>query len=132
MAEGARKSIHLIASSLNDLRALPDLVRGALGRQLLDAQHGDTPASARPLKGFGGANVLELIEDHDSATYRAVYTVRFERAVYVLHVFQKKSVKGIATPKRDVDLIKRRVQSAERHYEQHYHRVGTGGEDRNA
>jgi phage-related protein len=130
--EGVRKPIHFIASSLKDLRALPDLVRGAFGRQLLDAQYGDMPAGAKPLKGFGGASVLELIEDHDAATYRAVYTVRFERVVYVLHAFQKKSTRGLATPQRDVDLVKRRLQAAERHYEQHYHRVGTEGEDRNA
>ena len=96
VAEVARKPIHFIASSLNDLRDVPPAVRGAFGRQLLDVQDGDMPASAKPLKGFGGASVLELIEDEDSSTYRAVYTVRFARAVYVLHVFQKKSTTGSA------------------------------------
>jgi phage-related protein len=97
-----RKPLHFTGSSLAELRSLPDTVRGAFGRQLLDAQYGDMPATAKPLKGFGGANVLELVEDDRSSTYRAVYTVRFEKAVYVLHVFQKKSRKGIATPKSDL------------------------------
>jgi phage-related protein len=132
VADGARKPIHFIASSLDDLRDVPPLVRGAFGRQLLDVQYGDTPASAKPLKGFGGASVLELVEDEDSSTYRAVYTVRFARAVYVLHVFQKKSRKGIATPKGDIDLVRRRLKDAESHYRDHYRRVGDAKEDRNA
>ena len=131
MADVARKPIHFIASSLNDLRDVPPAVRGAFGRQLLDVQYGDTPASAKPLKGFGGARVLELIEDEDSSTYRAVYTVRFARAVYVLHVFQKKSKKGMATPKTDIDLVRRRLKSAAAHYERHYRRVGDPEEDHN-
>jgi len=131
VAEVARKPIHFIASTLKDLRDVPPAVRGAFGRQLLDVQYGDTPASAKPLKGFGGASVLELIEDEDSSTYRAVYTVRFARAVYVLHVFQKKSTKGSATPKTDIDLIWRRLKTAEAHYERHYRRVGDPKEDRN-
>jgi phage-related protein len=76
--------------------------------------------------------VLELVEDDHSSTYRAVYTVRFERAVYVLHVFQKKSTKGIATSKGDMDLVKRRFEQARRHYDQQYGRVETPKEDRNA
>jgi phage-related protein len=105
VADGARKPIHFMASSLMDLREVPPTVRGAFGRQLLDAQYGGTPVSAKALRGFAGASVLELVEDEDSSTYRAIYTVRFERAVYVLHVFQKKSTKGIATPKTHVDLV---------------------------
>lgn len=124
MADALRKPIHFIASSLKDLRDPPTDVRGVFGRQLLDAQYGDTPAAAKPLKGSGDASVVELIEDEGSSTYRAVYTVRFAEAVYVLHVFQKKSTKGIATPKADVDLVKRRLKAAEGHYEQHYRRVG--------
>jgi phage-related protein len=131
VADVARKPIHFIASTLKDLRDVPPAVRGAFGRQLLDVQYGDTPASAKPLKGFGGASVLELIEDQDSSTYRAVYTVRFVRAVYVLHVFQKKSTKRSATPKIDIDLVRRRLKSAEAHYERHYRRVGGPEEDRN-
>lgn len=132
MADALRKPIHFIASSLKDLRDMPPDVRGAFGRQLLDAQYGDTPAVAKSLKGFGDASVVELIEDEGSSTYRAVYTVRFAEAVYVLHVFQKKSTKGIAAPKADVDLVKRRLKAAEGHYQQHYRRVGHPKEDGHA
>jgi phage-related protein len=128
----ARRPLHFMASSLTNLRGIPVVVRGAFGRQLLDAQYGDTPPNAKPLKGFGGASVLELVEDDDSSTYRAVYTIRFKRAVYVLHVFQKKSTKGIATSKGDMDLVRRRLEQAQRHYDQQYGRVGTPKEGRNA
>jgi hypothetical protein len=70
-----------------------------------------------PLKGFGGAGVLEIVEDHDSDTYRAIYTVKFAGAVYALHAFQKKSKKGITTPKQDIDLIRERLKRAEMHYD---------------
>jgi phage-related protein len=68
------------------------------------------------LKGFGGRSVLEIVAPHDGDTYRAVYTVKFKDAVYVLHAFQKKSTKGIATPQREIDLIRRRLADAEQHY----------------
>ena len=77
---------------------------------------GDKHPAAKPLKGFGGAGVLEIAEDHDGNAYRAVYTVKFSEAVYVLHAFQKKSKKGIETPKHEVDLIKQRLQRAEEDY----------------
>ena len=75
------------------------------------------PPNAKPLRGFGGASVLEVVEDHDGSTYRAVYTVKFQGIVYVLHVFQKKSKRGIATPKHDIDLIKARLKIAATDYE---------------
>ena len=71
---------------------------------------------AKPMKGFGGANVVEIVDDFDGDSFRAVYTVRFADVVYVLHAFQKKSKKGIETPKRDIDLIKQRLKLAERDY----------------
>jgi phage-related protein len=77
------------------------------------AQSGSKHPSAKPLKGFGGAGVLEVIEDHVGSTYRAVYTVRFTDAVYVLHVFQKKSKRGVATPKHEMALIRARLKEAE-------------------
>jgi phage-related protein len=80
------------------------------------AQSGGKHPSAKPLKGFKGAGVLEIIEDHDGDTYRAVYTVRFAGVIYVLHVFQKKSKKRIETPKHVIDLIKSRLKTAERDY----------------
>jgi phage-related protein len=95
-------------------------VRGAFGRWLLDTQYGETPYGAKPLKGFRGAGVLELIEDYDTNTYRAVYTVRLTGAVYVLHVFQKKSKHGIATPLADIALVKSRYELARQHHARHY------------
>ena len=111
-----RKPLYFIASSWKDLKALPGSVQDTFGTLLLDVQYGETPESAKPLKGFGGAGVLEIVEDHDGDTYRSVYTVNFRHAVYVLHVFQKKSTHGVATPKRDLDLVRRRFHSAERHH----------------
>jgi len=112
------KQCEFVASSRTDLAALPEEVRRVFGQSIRDVQFGDTPENAKPLKvkGFGGASVLELSEDSDHSTYRAVYTVRFALAVYVLHVFQKKSKSGITTPKKDVDLIKSRLGLAEAHY----------------
>jgi phage-related protein len=79
---------------------------------LYAVQTGQTPPIAKVLKGFGGAGVLELIEDDAGGTYRAVYTVRYATAVYVLHVFQKKSKRGKATPQRDIDLVEERLKRA--------------------
>lgn len=86
----------------------------SIGVVLRTAQFGRKHESAKPLKGFKGAGVLEVVEDHDGNTYRAVYTVRFSDNVYVLHVFQKKSKKGIQTPKHVVELIRARLRRAER------------------
>ena len=119
-AGASRRPVHFIASSGKDLKALPVPVRGTFGRLLLDAQYGETPRGAKALKGFGGAGVLELIEDYETNTYRAVYTVRFTEAVYVLHVFQKKSKTGVATPRQELELVKRRYELARQHHEQHY------------
>ncbi len=83
-----------------------------MGYALYLAQTGLKHPTAKPLKGFGGAKVLEVVEDYQKDTYRAVYTVKFSDVVYVLHAFQKKSKKGAATPKPDMDLIKRRLQDA--------------------
>jgi phage-related protein len=106
------KPLFWIASSRKDLKGLPLGVRRGFGLSLFAIQMGETPPSAKPLKGFGGAGVLELIEDGKASTYRAVYTVRFRDAVYVLHVFQKKSKQGIATPKHEIDLINDRLKLA--------------------
>lgn len=87
-----------------------------MGFALNKVQEGGEPLNAKALKGFGGRSVLELIDDFDSDTYRAVYTVRFAGVVYVLHAFQKKSTKGIATPKHEIELIRSRLLDAEQHY----------------
>jgi phage-related protein len=89
---------------------------------LNQVQEGEEPTAAKALKGFGGRNVLELIDDFDGDTYRAVYTVRFAGVVYVLHAFQKKAKKGVATPRQDIDLIKSRLRDAELHFRTHWER----------
>ena len=107
------KPLEWIASSHKDLMALPPNVRRRFGYALSLAQMGDQDDSAKVLKGFGGAGVLEVVEDAGGGTYRAVYTVKFVEAVFVLHCFQKKSKSGIATPKADMDIIRARLKVAE-------------------
>ncbi len=102
-----------IGSAKADLRAFPDEVKDAIGFALYVAQQGGKHTGAKPLRGFGGAGVLEIIEDHQGDTYRAVYTVRLAGRVYVLHAFQKKSKSGIQTPKAEINLIKSRLKRAE-------------------
>jgi phage-related protein len=111
---GPERPLIWVGSSRKDLRAFPRQARRDTGKALYAAQQGETDPAAKPLKGFGGRSVLEIVADHDGDTWRAVYTVRFEEAIYVLHAFQKKSKKGIATPKKDIDLIHRRLTEAER------------------
>jgi phage-related protein len=110
------KQLVWVGSSRRDLRAFPPAVRRTFGVALFAVQLGETPPEAKPLRGFGGAGVLELVEDHRGDTYRAVYTVRFATAIYVLHAFQKKSKRGIATPKRELELIRERLKWAERQH----------------
>jgi phage-related protein len=107
------KAIAWVGSAKADLAKLPEDVQDEFGYALYLAQVGDKHDDAKPLAGFGGAGVLEVVENYAGDTYLAVYTVRLESAVYVLHVFQKKSKSGIKTPKRDIDLIKTRLQRAE-------------------
>jgi phage-related protein len=95
---------------------LPAGVQDEVGYALRDAQFGGRRPTAKVLKGFGGAGVLEVAVEFDRATFRAVYTVRFTGAVYMLHAFQKKSRRGIATPRRDLELVRRRLKTAEEHY----------------
>ena len=114
------RPLHWIASSLDDLREMPEDVQDAFGYALQRAQEGAKHERAKPLKGFSGAGVLEIVENHEGCAYRAIYTVKFSLAVYVLHVFQKKSKKGIATPVADVELIRKRYHSAANDYDEHY------------
>jgi phage-related protein len=96
-----------------DLRAFPEEVKDWIGFALYVAQQGGKHSHAKPLRGFGGAGVLEIVEDDDGGTYRAVYTVRLAGRVYVLHAFQKKSKAGIKSPKAEINLIKARLKRAE-------------------
>jgi phage-related protein len=107
------KPVVWIGSSRSDLASFPEDVKDAIGYALYIAQRGGKHADAKPLKGFGGAGILEIIEDHAGDTYRAVYAVRFAERIYVLHAFQKKSKTGIATPKREIELIRSRLKRAE-------------------
>jgi phage-related protein len=107
------KPLEWIGSSYKDLLALPTEVASEFGFALFQAQVGEQHVCAKVLKGFGGAGVLEVVESDVGGTYRAVYTVQFAEAVYVLHCFQKKSKQGIATPKQDMDVIQSRLKVAQ-------------------
>ena len=111
---GAERPVVWLGSCRRDLRSFPREVRREIGAALYAAQQGDTDPAAKPMKGFGGASVLEIVSDYQGDAWRAVYTIRFREAVYVLHVFQKKSKRGIATPKQEIEVIKRRLAEAER------------------
>ena len=116
MAEAAilLKPVIWVGSSRNDLRGFPDEVQDHVGYALYVAQRGDKHRNAKPLTGFGGAGVVEIVTDYRGDTFRAVYTLRYAGAIYVLHAFQKKSKSGSATPRRDLELIKHRLREAER------------------
>ncbi|MES2298704.1 MAG: type II toxin-antitoxin system RelE/ParE family toxin [Pseudomonadota bacterium] len=107
------KPLEWIGSSHKDIMALPADVRRFFGFALSLAQDGERHEAAKILKGFGGAGVLEVVDDCAGGTYRAVYTVKFAEAVFVLHCFQKKSKRGIATSKSDLDIIRARLKIAE-------------------
>src|ERR1700722_32050 len=107
------KAVHWLGGSRQELREFPAEARREIGYALSFAQNGEKHPSAKPLKGFKGAGGLEIVEDYRGDTYRAVYTVRFREAVYVLHAFMKKSKSGIKTPKHEVDLIEKRLRTAE-------------------
>jgi phage-related protein len=123
MVDDPIKPVSWISSSYKDFRAFPDPVQDLMGYALYRAQVGAKHDNAKPLKGFGGAGVLEIVADHVGDTFRAVYTVKFATAVYVLHAFQKKSKAGIKTPSEDLELIRRRLKVAEADYKD---RMGKG------
>jgi phage-related protein len=111
---GSARPVIWVGSSRRDLRGFSREVRREIGQALYTAQQGETDPSAKPLRGFGGGSVLEIVADQVGSTWRAVYTVHYREAIYVLHAFQKKSKRGIATPKKDIDLIRHRLAEAER------------------
>ena len=112
------KPIRWLGSTQEDLRDFPSKVKSVMGFALRRAQQGRKHIDAKPLKGFGGASVLEICRNYDGDTYRGIYTVRFADVVYVLHVFQKKSKHGSRTPEADMNLVKRRLHEAEEDYAQ--------------
>jgi phage-related protein len=109
---GERKPIAWVGSSYDDLIAMPEEVQRQIGTALDWAQAGTIHPSAKALSGFGGGAVLEVVENFDGDTYRAVYTIKLKDRVIVLHVFQKKSKAGARTPKADIDLVKARLTAA--------------------
>jgi len=113
ISSNTERSLEWVGSSYKDLMALPVDVRRLFGFALSLAQAGDRHDAAKVLQGFGGAGVLEVVENDAGGTYRAVYTVRFPGAVFVLHCFQKKSKRGIATPKEDMEIIRARLKIVE-------------------
>jgi phage-related protein len=113
------KPLFWIGSSLKDIARFPSDVQRSVGFALSAAQYGGKHPAAKPWKGEG-PGVLEVVRDYDGDTYRAIYTVRFARAVYVLHVFQKKSPRGIETRQSDVALIRKRLRVAQQDYEERY------------
>lgn len=117
------KPVEWVGSSKTDLIAFPVDVRKEAGFAIYLAQGGGKSVNAVPMVGFGGASVLEIVMPSKGQTYRAIYTVGFEKAIYVLHAFQKKSKKGIETPQSDLDLIDKRLKAARSHYRRHYERV---------
>ncbi len=112
-----RKPLDFIGSSREDLRRFPKGVRIVMGTALNSAQLGGKHPAVKPIKGFRGAGVLEIVDDFDGDTYRAAYTVKFEGIIYVLHAFRKKSKKGTETPKRDMELVRAHYKFAKEAYE---------------
>src|SRR5271157_2896279 len=108
------KPVVWVGSSRKDLRAFPEPVQDRMGYALYVAQRGGKHRDAKTLSGFGGAAVAEVVTDFRGDTFRAVYTLRYANAVYVLHAFQKKSKTGRETPRRDIELVKQRLREAEK------------------
>jgi phage-related protein len=117
MSEKKVKELGWVVSSKKDLMGFPLNVRKEMGHALYIAQQGGKHKDAKPLKGFGGATVLEVVQNDGNGTYRTMYTVQFEQVIYVLHAFQKKSKTGIKTSKQDMDLVEKRLAAA-----QHMHK----------
>lgn len=117
MESGNRvKPVRWVGASRRDVQAFPARVRSEIGQALYAAQCGEVDPAAKPLKDFGGRNVTEIVTPFDGDTWRTVYTVRFEDAIYVLHAFQKKSKSGVATPQKEIDLIRKRLADAGQDY----------------
>lgn len=114
------RRVDFIGSSREDLKRFPEEVKQDIGYALFEAQRGRKPICAKPLKGLGGAGVLEIFENFSGSTYRVVYTVKFQNVIYVLHCFQKKSKHGIKTEQQDIELVKRRLRSAEEDCKTHH------------
>jgi len=120
MNDDQLKPVIWIGNAHDDWLDFPDDVQDVMGYSLHLAQCGEKAHNAKPLTGFKGASVMEIVDNYHTDTYRAVYTVKFAEAVYVIHAFQKKSKKGTSTPKSDIKLIEQRLAKAKEHYEKHH------------
>jgi phage-related protein len=109
------KPCFFVGSARKDIQAFPDKVKNVVGAAIQAAQFGGKSAAAKPMKGLG-SGILEIVENHDGDTFRGVYLIRLEGAVYVLHAFKKKSLTGIKTAQKDIELIKSRIKLAEEHH----------------
>jgi phage-related protein len=116
MVEQVLKPVRWVGSARSDLKRFPKPVQRHVGQALYAAQCGEEYPSVKALAGFGGRNILEIVAAHEGNAYRTVYTVCFHSAIYVLHAFQKKSRKGIATPLQELRLVKQRLAAAEKDY----------------
>lgn len=116
----ADKELQFASGSRSEMLEMPELVRRRFGFQLRQVQKRETPEGATPAEGSSASEVMKLRVSNDGDTYRCVYAAKFEKAVYVLHVFMKKSKSGIATPQSDIELVKTRLQAAKAHYAAHY------------
>ena len=114
--EPETKKLFFVSGAHKDMRSMPETVQDAFGYDLWLIQNGETPANASPFEGSQGSNIMKLSERHDGDTYRCVYAAKFEKAVFVLHVFQKKSRSGIATPQTDIDVVSTRFAAAKELY----------------
>ena len=114
--EGKWKPVRWVGPARRDLKSFPRPVQRVVGQALYAAQCGEEYPSVKALKGFGGRTVLEIVAPHEGNTFRAVYTTRFGKAIYVLHAFQKKSKSGIGTPQKEIELVWQRLAAAERDY----------------
>jgi len=123
------KPVFWMGSSRADLKTFPEPVQSNVGYALFAAQRREEYRSVKSLQGFGGRGVLEIVVPYDGDAYRTVCTVRFQDSIYVLHAFQKKSTRGIETPKREIDLVRRRLADAERHHRER--QSAHGEEDQN-
>lgn len=124
MVVDARKALHWMGDALARLRQFPDEVKQEIGQALRNAEFGEKHPSTKPMRGL---NAVEIVSDYNTDTYRGIYTTRFKGYIYVLHCFQKKSKKGSATPRRDVQMIQRRMGLAENHYQSLAPQIKTGG-----
>jgi phage-related protein len=124
------KPLFFVGRSREDLQSFPEEVRRTMGYALRFAQGGTKHPAAKPLRGYGGAGVLEIIDEFLGDTYRGVYTVKFDGAVYVLHAFEKKSKQGIKTPQGELAMIERRLKLAQQHYDawRRQREIGNDGE----